>query len=54
MKVIINELEDAELLELLLNDESIEVQDQYLISKYNEEVRQEGGIAIGGSSTHLG
>ena len=46
MKVIIDELEDAELLELLLNDESIEVQDGYLISQYNEEVRQETSITI--------
>ena len=46
MKVIIDELEDAELLELLLNDESIKVQDRYLISKYNEEVREETSITI--------
>ena len=46
MKVIIDELEDAELLELLLNDESIEVQDGYLISQYNEEVREETSITI--------
>ncbi len=46
MKVIIDELEDAELLTLLLNDESIEVQDEYLISKYNEEVRQESSITV--------
>jgi hypothetical protein len=46
MKVIINELEDTELLELLLNDESIKVEDKYLISKYNEEVRKDTGITI--------
>jgi len=46
MKVIINELEDTELLELLLNDESIEVQDEYLIIKYNQGVREEASITI--------
>ena len=46
MKVIIDELEDAELLTLLLNDESIKVQDGYLISQYNEEVREETSITI--------